>query len=80
MDTMGRFEDITVNCWKLLEKIENQSESRDTNIFVNPNAIILEKILAKSVRIVLANRDLTKELPMSKIFPKLKTGKKMPGG
>ncbi len=64
LDTMGRFDDITANCRKLWEKVENQTESRDTNIFVNPDAIIMEKILTKSVRIVLANRDVTRELMM----------------
>ncbi len=66
LDAMSRFEDITTNCRQLLAIMENQTASWDTNIFVNPDAIILEKILTKSVRIVLANRDLTRELSMRK--------------
>jgi hypothetical protein len=73
IDINGRFEDITANCRKLLGKIENQTESMDTNIFVNTNAIILKKILARSTRIALANRDLTVELPARKLFSKSNT-------
>ncbi len=70
---------MTADCRKLLEKMENRTASRNTNLFVNPDAIILKKILAKSGRIVLANRDVTRELPMRKIFSKEKPGKAIPG-
>src|SRR5271157_3017363 len=73
IDVNGRFEDITANCRKLLLQIENQTESLDTNIFVNPNAIVMKKILARSTRIALANRDLTAELPARKLFSKSNT-------
>jgi hypothetical protein len=67
----GRFEDMTAACRTLLGKIENQTDSLDTNIFVNPHAIVMKKVLARSTRIALANRDLTAELPARKIFSKL---------
>ncbi len=34
---------MTANCWEILKKMENQTASRDTNIFIKPDAIILEK-------------------------------------
>jgi hypothetical protein len=62
---------MTAACRTLLGKIENQTESLDTKIFVNPNAIVLKKVLARSTRIALANRDLAAELPARKFVSKL---------